>query len=178
MNYTQGFKARMVQRMAGPEGISATALSKEVGIQQPTLSRWLREARAQRSMASKEDDRESHPKSPRKWSAEEKLRVVFEASTLSEEELGAFLRKKGIHKTQLDQWCKAATEAATEALKGSKRRKKSKLSSEAKRIKELEKDLRRKEKALAEVTALLALKKKVAEIWGDEDEDTDTGSET
>lgn len=44
VSYTDGFKARMVQRMAGPEGITATVLSKEVGISQPTLSRWLREA--------------------------------------------------------------------------------------------------------------------------------------
>ncbi len=37
--YTAGFKARMVQRMAGPESISATALAKEVGASQVTLSR-------------------------------------------------------------------------------------------------------------------------------------------
>ena len=45
MKYSDGFKARMVQRVAGPEAISASALSKEVGVQQPTLSRWLRQAR-------------------------------------------------------------------------------------------------------------------------------------
>jgi len=33
-------------------------------------------------------------------------------------------------------------------------------------------------KALAEVTALLALKKKIAEIWGDGDDDTPTRSGT
>jgi transposase len=37
---------------------------------------------------------------------------------------------------------------------------------------ELEKELRRKDKALAETAALLVLKKKVQEIWGDEDGDT------
>ena len=35
----------MVRRMAGPERVSATALAKEVGISQGTLSRWLRDAR-------------------------------------------------------------------------------------------------------------------------------------
>ena len=34
----------MVQRMTPPGAISATALSAEVGVGQPTLSRWLREA--------------------------------------------------------------------------------------------------------------------------------------
>src|SRR4051794_30645620 len=42
--YPEGFRARMVERMSGPRAGSATALSQEVGIRQPTLSRWLREA--------------------------------------------------------------------------------------------------------------------------------------
>ncbi len=36
----------------------------------------------------------------------------------------------------------------------------------------LEKELSRKDKALAETAALLVLKKKVQEIWGDEDDPT------
>jgi hypothetical protein len=46
-----------------------------------------------------------------------------------------------------------------------------------KRIKELERELNRKEKALAEAAALLVLKKKVQEIWGDEDDTMDSRSE-
>jgi transposase-like protein len=42
MKYSESFKAKMVQRMAG--GRSANSLSEEVGVNQPTLSRWLREA--------------------------------------------------------------------------------------------------------------------------------------
>ena len=38
---------------------------------------------------------------------------------------------------------------------------------EKKRIKALERDLRRKEKALAEAAALLVLRKKAEAIWGD-----------
>ena len=44
------------------------------------------------------------------------------------------------------------------------------------RIKELERELRRKDKALAETAALLVLKKKVQAIWGDEDDDTEPKS--
>ena len=51
-------------------------------------------------------------------------------------------------------------------------------SKESKRIKELERDVRRKDRALAEATALLVLKKKVQAIWGDADDDTPEGSET
>jgi len=42
--YSEGFKSRMVQRMSGPEGVSASMLSADVGVGQPTLSRWLRES--------------------------------------------------------------------------------------------------------------------------------------
>ena len=40
-----------------------------------------------------------------------------------------------------------------------------------KRIRALEKELNRKEKALAEVAALLVLRKKAQAIWGDTSED-------
>ena len=166
MPYNEGFKARMIQRMAGPEGITATALSKEVGIGQPTLSRWLRE----RSVGGMTDDK---PKTRRTWTAAEKLRVVQEASQLESDELGGLLRREGLHETQLKEWVEAVNVAALASLAPAKRSR-SKRTPEQKRIDELEKELTRKEKALAEVTALLVLKKKVQELWGDGDDDTDT----
>ena len=78
------------------------------------------------------------------------------------EELGAFLRTEGVHLAELEQWRKLAEEA----LGAGKRLAPSK---ETRRLKA---ELARKEKALAETAALLVLKKKVAEIWGDEDDDT------
>ena len=41
-----------------------------------------------------------------------------------------------------------------------------------KRIKDLEKELLRKDRALAEAAALLVLKKKAQDLWEDEDDDT------
>ena len=113
-------------------------------------------------------EREGGAKSPRRWTPQEKLRVLNEASKLSGEELGAFLRREGLHGAQLEEWRRLAIEALGAAKKRSRK------SPEVRRVKELEKELRRKEKALAEVTALLALKKKVQEIWGDGDDDTTT----
>jgi transposase len=173
MLYSEGFKARMVRRMAGAERISATALAKEVGVGQPTLSRWLREARSVGAMKDVQGEGAGKPERGRKWTTEEKLKVVLETSGLGDEELGAYLRREGLHESQLEEW-RAAVSAALKPAKAKSR----KSSPEAKRIRELEKDLRRKEKALAEVTALLALKKKVRELWGDEDDDTDTRSGT
>lgn len=173
MQYNDGFKARMIQRMSGPDAISANSLSKEVGVHQPTLSRWLREASTLPDMGEKHDmpKKARAAKSTRRWSAEEKLRVVRESASLRDDELGAFLRREGLHTAQLEEWRGRVDAAAKAALAATKSKK---ASPEAKRIRALEKDLLRKEKALAEVTALLALQKKVHLIWGDEDDDTPT----
>lgn len=110
---------------------------------------------------------------PEDLPAAEKLRLVREAAQLSEEELGAFLRRHGLHEAELEEWRRKVEEAALGALqkprKGRKRQ-----SPETKRIRELERELSRKDKALAEVTALLALKKKLDALLGDGDDDTTT----
>lgn len=166
----------MVRRMAGHERVSATALSKEVGISQGTLSRWLRDARTVPAMGGNQSKREGGSKSPRHWSAEAKLQIVMKAATLSEDELGALLRSEGLHEAQLQEWRALATDGARNALGGPKRR--PATSGDTKKIKQLERELNRKDKALAEVAALLALKKRVEEIWGDRDDDTITRNET
>ena len=175
MNYPETFKEKMVLRMSGPSGISANALSEEVGIAQTSLSRWLREAAGVENVAKKVNGKSNKAKGarrPQDWTAEEKLDAVLKASSLSEQELGAYLRRKGLHATELEQWRRRVTEAATEALQGKRARKK--VSVEAKRVRKLERELRRKEKALAETAALLVLKKKAAAIWGDEDDSTES----
>jgi transposase len=113
----------------------------------------------------------TRPQRPQDWSPEEKLRVVVESRSLSDEELGSFLRKEGLHQAQLEEWS-ATAHSSLQVRKGPK-----KPSAESKRIRELERELRRKEKALAEAAALLILKKKAQAIWGDEDDDTEPRSD-
>ena len=90
---------------------------------------------------------------------------------MSEQELGGYLRRTGLHEVQLEQWRRQARAGAMEALQSKSIRKKASV--EAKRVRTLERELRRKEKALAETAALLVLKKKAAAIWGDEDDSTE-----
>jgi transposase-like protein len=112
----------------------------------------------------------NNSKRPDDWSAEDKLKVVMEASLLDDEQFGAFLRSKGLHKTHLDQW---RLQMLNGLQNGSSKKKSRRKNVDAKRIRTLEKELNRKDKALAETAALLVLKKKVQEIWGDEDSPTD-----
>ena len=77
MVYSEKFKSRMVAKMVGPHGVSASTLAGDVGINQPTLSRWLREARTVPAMAkkSRRSKERPHPRRPQDWSPEDKLRV-------------------------------------------------------------------------------------------------------
>lgn len=155
-------------RMTGTGALSANALSEDVNVCQTTLSRWLREASKIKPMTkSAKGRRKKVSRRPQDWTAEERLRAVMEASALSEEELGAFLRREGLHEVQLEQWRQAALQGLSAT-----RAKRRGPTPESKRIRELEKELRKKDKALAETAALLVLKKKAEAIWGDEDEPT------
>jgi transposase len=177
MMYSQGLKARLVRRMAGPERISAVALAREVGIGQPTLSRWLREACAagRSTGATSQVDMTNKKRSAKKqWTVADKLRILVESSKLADNELGEYLRREGVHEATLTQW----REDATKGLAATTRRSSSTSSTDAKRIAALERELHRKDKALAELAALITLQKKVRAIWGDGDSDTNTRSET
>jgi transposase-like protein len=161
----------MVAKLTGPHAKSASALAAETGLAQATLSRWLKEASTlRRRMPTDDDDDDVSPtrKQPQEWSPEEKLKVVLEASALSEGELGAYLRSKGIHSAVLEEWRRQALAG----LRGTESA--SKLQTDSKEVRELRRELKRKDKALAETAALLVLKKKAQEIWGDEDDDTDS----
>ena len=171
MKYSATFRDTMVRKLADPRGPSANQLAQEVGVAQTTLSRWLRQAGRvngthvvptlapiRRIMAAKR---------PQDWTAEEKLNIVIEAASVCEEDLGAFLRRRGLHEAQIKEWRKTILSGLEKPPA-----RPSKRSPEARRVKTLEKELQRKDKALAEAAALLVLQKKVQAIWGDEDDDT------
>jgi transposase-like protein len=161
----------MIQKMTDPDRPSAASISDDIGVSVSTLYRWVSEAdtlclgdNAEPPSFTESMQRFATMKRPQDWSAEEKLAAVLEAASLSEEEFGAFLRSRGLHDAQLQQWRDQMLIGLEP--KPAKR-------AETKRIKDLEKELRRKDRALAETAALLVLKKKAQEIWGDEDDDTD-----
>lgn len=95
--------------------------------------------------------------------------MVVESAALSETARAEYCRKRGVYPEQLQSW-----RAVCEQANGDKSRSSSSFpiarAGEQRRIRELERELRRKEKALAEAAALLVLRKKADAIWGrDED---------
>ena len=166
MDYSEGFRASMVRRMTGPGKVSANVLSKEVGISQPTLSRWLRAAASVPKVSTKK----STPRA-KTWTVTEKLRVVLAADGLNDEELGALLRTEGIHSAQLEEWRKAA-EAAFSQRTASKAE-----AALERQLKELRGELLRKDRARAEAAARLLLRKKAEALWGVADDEAESTSD-
>lgn len=144
--YSEEFKEEMVRKMTGPGAMSALRLSKECGVGQPTLSSWLRQAKLR---AVKKSGKQS-----KRWTAAEKLRVVMAAAAASGSGLGELLRKEGLHQADLERFQKELSEppAAPQTKRDP---------ADKKRIKQLEREVRRKDKALAEATALVVLSKKL-----------------
>jgi transposase len=169
MEYPAAFKAAMVRRMTGHNSQPARELARETGVHATTLSHWKREAGKLADMSKKKI--KANDGRPDDRTADEKLQLVLEASLLTDEELGEFLRRNGLHEADLGRW-------RDDALAGlGDRRPVQRRATDTKRIRELEREVRRKDKALAEAAALLVLQKKVQAIWGDGDDDTEPGSD-
>ena len=176
--YSEKFRARMVEKMAGPNPMTGVQLAADTGVPQPTLSRWLREATTlRRRMTKQEDDEDqmleaAEQTNQAERTVEEKFSLVLEAASVPESELGEWLRRKGIHAAELEQWRTDAMSGLS-GKAGQREEQRKDKAADARHIRQLERELARKDKALAEAAALLVLKKKVQEIWGDEDDDTD-----
>ena len=107
-------------------------------------------------------------KRARDWSAEERFSALVETHGLSEEELGAWCRRHGLHSHELAQWRRDALAGSAPAVSAHDER------AQSKRLRQenaaLRKELNRKDKALAETTALLVLQKKAQLLWGEDEE--------
>ena len=167
MEYSEAFKRKMVQRMLGPGAKTATELSEEVRVHQSTLSRWLRQASTLRGM--ERDKPPIPPPAATIRTAQDKLRIVLAAAACAPDELGALLRREGLHEADLAAWREAMTAALDDAKPDAGA---GKGAVQSKRIRHLERELQRKDKALAEAAALLVLQKKARSLWGDEGDDT------
>jgi transposase-like protein len=156
--YSLAFKKKMVEQLTGKDPPTQSEVAAKYGVAQYTLSRWLLEARSLPLMPPR-------PPKPRTWPIDQKIRVLAEASKLNGAELAAYLERERVTLGELEQW-RLALEEEGRASKATMFR-----------IRKLERELARKEKALAELAALLVLKKKVDQLQEDEDDDTDEGTE-
>ncbi len=125
-------------------------VAREVGIGADTLERWLEEGR-------------SRPARERAWTAAGRLEAVVTTAAMNEADKSAWCRTHGVYPEDLAKWRASATTAlaAPEEMRASPQA----TRQDRKRIKELERELLRKDRALAETAALLVLSKKVQAIF-------------
>jgi transposase len=125
-----------------------------------TLHAWKNKHLKNKATVTQKFNRES-------WSAEAKFSVVLETSTLSEVDLGAYCREKGLFPDQVREWKESFIRGDAGAAQVGRA---TSSKEDKKKIKQLERELHRKEKALAETAALLVLRKKFNALW-EENED-------
>jgi hypothetical protein len=135
-------------------------VARVLGVSSWSLYHWSKDYGSREAMKKN--------RRPGDRSISEKLKAVIEFEGLDVEKQGEYLRREGLQSEHIAAW-KQSMEAGLEGGGGLTATVRSEWAADKKKIKELEKDLRRKDRALAETTALLVLKKKADLIWGSGD---------
>ena len=148
--YGQAFRDRAVARLLPPESAAVEVVASEIGIGAKTLERWREQA-------------QSRPARGRAWTAAGRLEAVITTAGMDEAGKSAWCREHGLYPVELEKWRVSASASLAEPEEA--RASPQATRQDKKRIKELERDLLRKDRALAETTALLVLSKKVAAIF-------------
>ena len=159
--YPEDFKAALIARLLPPTNASIPELAQETGVPQNTLYAWRSKNRGQGTASS-------HAADSTRLSSSEKFTTVLETASMTEIERGEYCRAKGLFPEQIQQWHRTCSEANAMI---SRRAEHAQVREHKRTIKQLQSELNRKEKALAETAALLVLRKKAQALWGEvEDE--------
>jgi transposase-like protein len=163
--YSEEFKSGILAKMLPPNSIPVPDLARETGIPKDTLYSWRIKSQRYNANAI------AKPVPSGGLNSAEKFTIVLETVSLNEVELSEYCRRKGLYPEQISAWRDTCMQA--NAL-GSVKVDRVKLTKQAKQIKQLEAELRWKDKALAEAAALLVLQKKVRTLWEEPEEGKST----
>lgn len=162
--YSSERKAAVLKKLLPPHSLTVAELSRLEGISDVTLYTWRRQAKAGGEVVLGNGKLAEH------WPAETKLAVVVETASLSEVDLSHYCREKGLYPEQVKAWRQACLDGQDTAMQ-LKHAERTQSRADKVRIRDLERELNRKEKALAETAALLVLRKKLNALWGNGDGD-------
>ncbi len=162
--YSEERKAAVLKKLLPPHNKTVPEVAAEERISEATLYNWRSKLRSQGKPVPGSE------KKSEQWSAEAKFATVLETASLSEAELSQYCREKGLYPEQIKAWKQACISGAAHGEQ-QKKSENSERKADKKRIRKLENELRRKDKALAEHAALLVLSKKLNALYGVEDEE-------
>lgn len=152
MEFKSEFKKEMVRKLLLPGGKGAAELSLEIGVTPQTLYNW-------RDKFSHGSDAVSRKKSASGFSLAERAKSVLEYAKLPAADAGEWLRKKGLQSDHIELWEK---ELMARCDTGKNKEEVRILKNQNKH---LERDLLKKDKALAELSAIIILQKKMAILF-------------
>ena len=163
MGYSLERKEAVLKKMLPPNNRSIAALAEEEGISDATLYNWRQQARNEGRLMPDADN------TPEGWTSRDKFAAVMETVAMSEAEIAEYCRQRGLYPEQLGAW-RTACEQANDWSRASDKQLKDATRADRKKMRLLEKELARKEKALAEAAALLILRKKLDAMFEDPEE--------
>jgi len=160
--YKASFKENAVAKLLSPGSNGLKETADILGIPKSTLFGW------KKNYVNDTDMKKTKNKTNNNWTPEQKLDAIIKTASMTENELGEYLRTNGLHSSDLERF-------RTDFLAGFRSKGRPKLDPEfvalKKAYKALERDSKRTEKALAEQSARIILLKKSHEIWGEPEED-------
>ncbi len=163
MKYGPALREAILRRILPPNSEPMSKVARDSGICLQTLFNWKNQAIADGLSFLEETETE-------KFSSQEKFRMVVESEALNETELAEYARSKGVYVEQLRQWREICENAngnhAADTVQFNKV-----IKEKDRQIRAIQADLDKKDKALAEVTALEVLRKKAKAIWGDPEDE-------
>lgn len=163
MKYSDERREAVLKKLLPPNNRSVTEVAEEEGVSAATLYNWRKRARSQGRLLP------DNGAEPEGWSSGDKFNAVLETAALSEAELGEYCRQRGLYPEQIRRW-RASCEQANDRHSEQQRQDSEAIKAERQQKRSLERELKRKDAALAETAALLTLRKKADAIWGDGDE--------
>jgi transposase-like protein len=156
--YSAAFKEQALSKVLSRGNRTVKSVADELNISIFTLKNWI--TKMVRKDAKVELQKERRPQD---WSLREQLMALHESHGLQDEALNAWCREKGLFAHHLTSWREAFCAGTKAEPEGERERRLLKDENQ-----QLKRQLVRKEKALAEVAALLVLQKKFQALWEDE----------
>lgn len=156
-------KERAIMHLLPPYNWSLRQVADDIGAGISTVHGWRQRLEMEGLITQKKDQTDNR-------SPEQIFTILLETATLSEYELAEYCRKNGLYAELIRLWkqnCLTANMPQHRQLAETQRA----TRVEKTRIRQLEKELCRKDKALAEIAALLVLQEKLSALRDDEEDD-------
>jgi len=154
IRYSEQRREAVLAKWLPAYNLSPREVAEQEGISIPTIYSWRQKARAEGRCLPDATGQTSES-----WSSRDKFNAVLETATMNAEEVSQYCRGRAIYLEQLTQWREDCAMAA-DLGRTARQRDEGTSKADRERIKELERELRRKDAALAETAGLLALRKK------------------